>query len=67
MGSRTSERHGLDVPTRFLLAERDLDEHEEEIDAIRAANSKILWALVGILISTTTASILLALNLAVGP
>jgi hypothetical protein len=64
---RTTDRANLPEGVRLQLAEKDLDEHDEEMAEIKAQNAKVLWALVGILISTATASILLALNLAVGP
>lgn len=63
--SRTAERAQLDHPTRFLLAEKDLDDHAADISALDERLGKILWALVGILISTSTAAVLLALNLVV--
>jgi hypothetical protein len=63
--SRTAERAQLDAPTRFLLAEKDLDDHAADIGALDERLGKILWALVGILISTSTAAVLLALNLVV--
>lgn len=55
----------MDVPTRLILVDRDLDEHEIDIEVLSSRLDKILWALVGILISTSTAAILLALNMAV--
>lgn len=63
--SRTTERAALDLPTRFLLAEKDLDDHAADIGALDERLGKILWALVGILISTSTAAVLLAMNLVV--
>jgi len=63
--TRTGERSSLDQGTRFLLAERDLDDHERDISALDERLGKMLWTLVGILISTSTAAILLALNLVV--
>ncbi len=64
--SRTAERSALDPATRFLLAEKDLDDHDVDIVGLNGRLDKILWALVGILISTSTAAVLLALNLVVG-
>lgn len=55
----------IDMPTRLVLAEREIEEHGKDISALQAQLSKVLWALVGILISTSTATILLALNLVV--
>lgn len=64
--ARTSDRQGLDHDFRFILAEGDLDRFEEAIGELSDRLSRVLWALLGILVSTTTASVLLALNLAVG-
>lgn len=66
MASRTSERHQLAAEARWLLAERDLDEHEELLDRLDGRVGKMVGLMVGILISTTTASVLLAINLVVG-
>lgn len=63
---RTAERKDMPADTRLLLAELDLDDHDSAIAELKATNGRILWALIGILISTTTAAIMLALNLAVG-
>ena len=63
--SRSAERNALDNSTRFLLAEKDLDDHESDIKAFDERLGKMLWVMVGILISTTTAAVLLALNLVV--
>ncbi len=65
MASRTTERQGYDVPTRFLLAERDLDEHETTLDQINDRVGKIVTLTSSILASLCVACILLALNLAV--
>ena len=64
--ARTPDRKGLDYDFRFMLTEGDLDRFEETIKDLTERMSRILWALLGILVSTTTASVLLALNLAVG-
>ena len=63
--SRSSERQPLAVDTRLLLAEHDLDDHELELKNLDDRLGKMLGILVGILVSTTTAAILLALNLMV--
>jgi hypothetical protein len=63
---RTEERRGMETDVRFLMAERDLDDHSKTITALDERLGKILWALGGILISTSTAALLLALNLVVG-
>lgn len=63
--ARTADRHDLADVVRIRLLEKDADVVEAELVALDERLGKILWALVGILISTTTASVLLALNLAV--
>jgi hypothetical protein len=63
--SRQSERQVLNVDTRLLLAERDLDEHENELRTFDDRLGKMLGILIGILVSTTTAAVLLALNILV--
>jgi hypothetical protein len=63
--SRSSERQPLAVDIRLLLAEHDLDDHELELKNLDDRLGKMLGILVGILVSTTTAAILLALNLMV--
>lgn len=71
--SRATERRALPLAEHFVEINRDLDAiydrldgHDEGFDAVENKINKILWALMGILLSTTTAAILLALNLAVG-
>lgn len=63
--SRTAERRGESTETRFLLIEGDMDRAEHSISDLTDRMGKVLWALLGILISTTTAAVLLALNLVV--
>lgn len=63
--SRQAERQALAVDTRLLLAERDLDDHEAELRTFDDRLGKMLGILIGILVSTTTAAVLLALNLLV--
>jgi hypothetical protein len=64
--ARTAERRSEDVPTRLLLLEGDADRTDTQLTEMNDRIGKMLWAMVGILISTTTAAVLLALNLAVG-
>lgn len=70
--SRTAERNGYTQEVRFAMAEKDLDAHDErfnahedDLKALDVKLGKMLGILVGILVSTSTAAILLALNLAV--
>lgn len=64
--SRSSDRRDLDTSTRVLFAENDLDRMEQFQVELQDRLGRVLWALLGILISTTTAAVLLALNLAIG-
>lgn len=63
--SRQTERKDMEVPTHLILIDKDLDDQEFDITELSSRLDKIMWALIGILISTTTAAILLALNLVV--
>lgn len=65
-GSRVSERQAFDDRTRLTLVEGDLDAQDNELAAIRGQLGKVLWTMVGLLISVSTACVLLGLNLAVG-
>lgn len=64
--SRSQERQNHPIEFRVVLLEGDADHHEEEIVVLEGRLSRMLGILVGILVSTTTAAILLALNLVVG-
>lgn len=65
MSGRTDVRQTWATETRIAQAEVDLDLHDRELSAFDERLGKMLWTLVGILISTTTAAVLLALNLLV--
>lgn len=64
--TRTEQRAGLDTPVRFMLAETDIDSILDTQKDFADRMGRVLWALIGILVSTTTAAVLLAMNLAVG-
>lgn len=64
--ARTAERRGEEIPVRLMLLEGDADRADSELAQMNDRIGKMLWAMVGILISTTTAAVLLALNLAIG-
>jgi hypothetical protein len=57
---------GFDVPQRLHLVEQDLDAHDDVFGEIRAELGKLKGIMLGILISTTTAALMLAATLAVG-
>jgi len=61
-----------DISTKLALIERDIKERDDDISemkedlkALRAQNSKILWAVVGLIISVATGVLMLSLNLVV--
>ena len=64
--SRVDARRDFDDKTRLRLVEGDLDSFDNELHVTNERLSKILWALVGLLISVTTACILIAINVGVG-
>lgn len=67
MAGRTAERaHLFDQQQRLSLVEKDLDEHEGFFEAFKSELGKMKGIMLGILVSTTTAAILLALNLVAG-
>jgi hypothetical protein len=61
--SRKLERRGYPAEFHFDLVDDDQDQFEANVQEMRAQLSKILWALVGLLMSSATAVLLLALNL----
>lgn len=63
--SRSGDRKEHPVDLRLVLLENDSDDFEKEIDALESRINKMLWTMVGILVSTATAAILLSINLAV--
>lgn len=64
--SRFLERQGLDDPTRLRLIEADLDTHEELMAKVVSKMERNNQLLVGILISITTACILMVIAMANG-
>ena len=60
--SRHEARKDFDVPGRLRLLEGDMDSHEETLKDIREGLRRNNQLLVGILVSVTTASILLVVN-----
>lgn len=63
--SRAAARAGFTDKVRLRLLEDDADENDAAMADVKALLSKILWAVVGVLISVATSAILLALNLGV--
>lgn len=66
MESRVAARQRFDHDTRLTLVEGDLDDNDNALEAIRGQLGKVLWTMVGLLISVSTACVLLGLNLAIG-
>lgn len=63
--SRAAARQAFDQETRVALLEGDIDEFELTMNALRSELGGIRRVLVGLLVSVTTACILLAINIAV--
>lgn len=62
---RSERRKGLPQTTRITLVEDDLDTIDDGMNGLNEKLGKIMWAMVGMLISISTASVLLVLNLLV--
>lgn len=67
--SRMAERSDLSEVVRLRLLEKDQDEFEADLSTglgeLRSELAKIKGVLLGILVSVTTAALLLAINLVV--
>lgn len=63
---RRDDRREYALETRTGLLESDLDHHDREHQGIRDELKGMRTVLIGILGSTATASILLAVNIALG-
>lgn len=63
--SRATDRQGMPQATRLSLVERDLDSMEEGMRALDQRLGNLGKILVGMLVSVTTACILLAVNVIV--
>ena len=74
---RREQRDGFDDPTRIKLLENDLDANDvmmqqgaqalrETVSEFRAELKAMRGLLIGILVSVTTAALLLAANMVVG-
>lgn len=61
--TRTEKRAAFDDRQRIILLEQDGDVFEASVIGINQKLGKLLWAAVGGLISFSTASILLVVNL----
>ena len=65
--TRTAEREGFEVPVRVRLIESDLDQLDftfsQALKDTQRELASMRKALVGILVSVTTASVMLAINI----
>ena len=62
-GPRTQQRHGFDVADRMVLAEIDLDRFDAKFLSLEKRVETVVKVGVGVLVSVTTGSVLIALNL----
>jgi hypothetical protein len=62
---RREQREGIDAHGRICLLEADADDNDKEIAGIRLEMKAMNKVLLGILASTATAAILLAVNILV--
>ena len=64
--SRQWQRQGMDEKTHFALLDNDVDELERsQAEELKALRSEVRWIrnlLIGMLLTTTTAAIGLAIN-----
>jgi hypothetical protein len=63
--TRSEARSRYDVDTRIGLLESDADAFELDLLRINQRLDKLLWAMIGMIISLTTGAVLLAINLVV--
>lgn len=64
--ARAGDRRDHDDSTRITLLERDVEDLISDLADMRVSTQRMVGILMGILVSTATAAILLALNLVVG-
>lgn len=64
--SRVDERQGFDTETRLRLLERDADTLEGAVERQNQLLNRIFFAILGLLISVSTACIMFAVNLGAG-
>lgn len=66
MSTRQQARQNFAAEVRIALLETDADEKDDEMRSLRDDVKAIKAVLIGLLISITTASILLLLNITTG-
>lgn len=60
---RTADRRDQSSEVRIVWLEADADDFESDLSLLDSRISRILWTMVGLLVSIATAATLLALNL----
>lgn len=65
-GARSARREQFSEPVRLTLLESDIDDMQTSVETLRRTLESIRNVLIGLLVSITTAAVLLALNLVVG-
>ena len=66
MRGRTIEREGIEMTARVRLLEGDMDRTDRVLEALNVRMGKILWAMVGLLISVATTCIVILITAGVG-
>lgn len=66
MTERARRKDEFDLPQRMHLVEIDLDQHDQRFDDLMSKLGRMQGIMLGILVSTTTAALLLAANLMAG-
>ena len=63
---RAQERAGFDMTVRMSLTEGDLDRMDAVLGELNDRMGKVLWAMVGLLISVATTCIVILIAAGVG-
>ena len=63
---RAQERAGFDMTVRMSLTEGDLDRMDAVLGELNDRMGKVLWAMVGLLISVATTCIVILITAGVG-
>lgn len=66
MASRQGRRAGMTVEARVTLLEGDADDAAEDVERLAQSLDGFRRIMLGLLVSTTTASLLLVVNLVAG-
>ena len=63
---RAQERAGFDMTVRMSLTEGDLDRMDAVLGELHDRMGKVLWAMIGLLISVATTCIVILITAGVG-